>query len=363
MVMAQWSATTTVNTSSWPEGFYYLVLSGGAGKDHLIPLVVESESMAGKAVLVLNDCTMQAYNRWGGYSLYRGPDATKQERAYKVSFDRPYENFMEMELWHSPLVRAAEAIQDSGLKLAYTTEARIGTKPRLLSEAASVVFGGHSEYWSPILRHNVETSRDNGTNVVFFGANNVYWRTRMESSSLGQDRVMVCYRSAELDPMSATHPELSTTKWREGPHPKPESTLTGSMYGDLNVTGTFTVSDPTFFAFAGTGAQKDDTFAGLVGGETDIVHGKDLSVQVKSPNGLHIFAHSPAAGAYNPHGWADSTFYATASGAGVINMGSLNWLQAISDPRVPKKSRSFALQVTQNIIRKSGRNHFGTPGH
>ena len=163
--------------------------------------------------------------------------------------------------------------------------------------------------------------------------------------------------------MSATHPELSTMKWREGPHPEPESTLTGSMYGDLKVKGTFTVSDPTFFAFAGTGAQKDDTFAGLVGGETDFVHGKDQKVQVENPNGLHIFAHSPAAGAHNPHDWADSTFYATASGAGVINMGSLNWLQAMADPGVPQKSRLFALQVTQNIIRESGRNRFGTPAH
>ena len=32
MVMAQWSATTTVNTSSWPEGFYYLLLSGGLAR-------------------------------------------------------------------------------------------------------------------------------------------------------------------------------------------------------------------------------------------------------------------------------------------------------------------------------------------
>ncbi len=214
MVMTQWSATTTVNTSSWPEGFYYLILSGGAGTDHLIPLVVESESMAGKAVLELNDCSMQAYNRWGGCSLYRGPDATKRERAYKVSFDRPDENFMEMDLRNSLLVRAAEAIQDSGLKLAYTTEARIGTESGLLSGAASVVFRGHSEYWSPSMQRNVETSRDYGTNVVFYGAKNVYWRTRMEPSSLGHDRVLVSFRLAELDPKSATHPGISTTKWR-----------------------------------------------------------------------------------------------------------------------------------------------------
>lgn len=359
MVTAPWAVTTTVDTSSWPEGFYYLVLSGGAGNDHLIPLVVESESMAGRAVLVLNDCTMQAYNRWGGYSLYRGPDATNGERSYKVSFDRPYENFEEMELRNSPLVRASEAIQDASLKLAYTTESRIDAKPDLLSGASSIMFSGHSEYWSPSMRHSVEASRDEGANVVFFGANNVYWRTRMEPSSLGHSRVMVCYRLPELDPMSETHPALSTTRWRSAPHPEPESTLTGSIYGDLKVTGMFTVSDPNFFAFAGTGAKKDDTFPGLVGGETDYVHGKNDVIQVENPQGLRIFAHSPAAGTHDQHGWADSTFYAAASGSGVIDLGSLNWLQSTVDPGVPQRSRSLALRVTQNIISESGRSQLG----
>ncbi|WP_195849273.1 N,N-dimethylformamidase beta subunit family domain-containing protein [Arthrobacter sp. AQ5-05] len=135
------------------------------------------------------------------------------------------------------------------------------------------------------------------------------------------------------------------------------------MYGDLKVKGTFTVSDPTFFAFAGTGAKKDYTFAGLVGGETDFVYGKDQAVQVENPDGLHIFAHSLAAGAHNQHGWADSTFYATASGESAINMGPMDWLQAMADPGVPEKSRSFALHVIQNTIPESGRNHIGAPAH
>lgn len=362
LVTTPWSATTTVDTTDWPEGFYYLVLSGGAGRDHLLPLVVESESLVGKAVLVMNDCTMQAYNRWGGYSLYRGPNADYKERAYKVSFDRPYENHQEFERRNAPMIRAAEAIQGHQLQLAYTTESRIGTSSTLVPGPASIVFSGHSEYWSPSMRHNVEFARDAGSNVIFLGANNVYWRTRMEPSSLGADRIMVCYREADLDPVTANHPELSTTMWRSKPHPEPESALTGSMYGDLRVTGAFTVSDPGFFAFAGTGAKMGGTYPGLIGGETDFVHEVLDQVPVQNPKGLHIFAHSPAAGTHNPHGWADATFYAAASGAGVINMGSLDWLQATSDLAVPAGSRSFAIKVTQNIIRESGRGQMGALG-
>jgi hypothetical protein len=307
MVSCHWRVTTTINTAGWPEGLYYLVLTGGSGRDHMIPLVVESASVVGKTVLVINDCTMQAYNKWGGYSLYTGPSHRHADRSYKVSFDRPYLNFDEIERHNAPLIRAAEAIADTGLNLAYTTEARISGNPRLVSGAAAVIFAAHSEYWSPALRRAVEGARDTGTNVVFFGANNVYWRTRLEASFTGEERVLVCYREARLDPYRLSRPDTTTTRWRQGPVPEPESTLTGSVYGDLGVTGTFTVTDPGFFAFAGTGAARDATYAGLTAGEVDRLYPTAQRPEFAHASNLLIFAHSPAAGAHHAHGWSDST--------------------------------------------------------
>ena len=69
------------------------------------------------------------------------------------------------------------------------------------------------------------------------------------------------------------------------------------------------------------------------------------------PANLHVFAHSPAAGARNRHGWSDAAVYLADSGAGVLNLASMIWLQAQADPRTPESSRSFALKVTQNIVR------------
>ncbi|NUU33206.1 N,N-dimethylformamidase beta subunit family domain-containing protein [Arthrobacter sp. C9C5] len=358
MVSCPWHVTTTVNTTGWPDGFYYLVLTDGSRREHRIPLIVESASVVGKAVLVFNDCTMQAYNKWGGYSLYTGPNRSTATRSYKVSFDRPYRNFNEVELRNAPLVRAAEAIDDPALKLAYTTEARISRNPALVSGAAAVVFAGHSEYWSPSLRRTIEGARDKGTNIVFFGANNVYWRTRLESSFTGTNRVLVCYRKARLDPYRRRHPEAVTTQWRQGPVSKPESTLTGSVYGDLGVKGTFTVTDPSFFAFAGTGAVRGATYPGLTAGETDRVFPATKRQKFRYPKTLRIFAHSPASGTHASHGWSDSTFYTAPSGAWVLNMGTLDWLQAQGDGAVPARSRAFARQVTQNIIREAAREPF-----
>jgi len=351
MVSCPWQVTTSINTTGWPEGLYYLVLSGGAGWDHMIPLVVESASVVGKTVLVFSDCTMQAYNQWGGYSLYTGPTQARTDRSYKVSFDRPYRNFDEVDRRNAPLIRAAEAITDTDLNLAYTTEARISGNPRLVNGAAAVVFAAHSEYWSPALRRTIEGARDAGTNVVFFGANNVYWRTRLEASFAGEDRVLVCYRKALLDPFRLSHPDATTTRWREGPVPDPESTLTGSVYGDLGVTGMFTVTEPGFFAFRGTGAAQGDTYAGLTAGEVDRLYPTAGRPEFAHARDLVVFAHSPAAGRHTSHGWSDSTFYTAPSGAGVLNMGTMNWLQAQTDQGVPARSREFAARVTQNIIR------------
>ena len=263
-----WKISLKLDTSTWPEGFYYLVLSAPspwfsrtpAPRAHMIPLVVESASLAGKAVLVFNDLTMQAYNKWGGASLYTGRDGKVPSRSLKVSFDRPYANPDVFETYNAPMIRTAESITDSRVALGYTTEARLAGNPALLTAAAAVLFSGHSEYWTHGMRHSVESARDAGTNVAFFGANNVYWRTRTEPSALGPDRLVVCYREAALDPLASAHPELATTRWRDAPYPEPECSLTGSMYGDLRVTGTFTVTEPSFFAFQGTGVKRGATF-------------------------------------------------------------------------------------------------------
>jgi hypothetical protein len=302
---------------------------------------------------------MQAYNRWGGYSLYAGPGNRYRTRSYKVSFDRPYSNFSEIDERDSPLIHAAEAFRDPDLRLAYTTEARISMNPSLVKGAAAVIFSGHSEYWSPALRRTIETARNHGTNLVFFGANNVYWRTRLEASRTGAGRVEVCYRDARLDPLRFSHPDAVTTQWRQGPRPAAESTLTGAVYGDLHATGTFTVTDPGFFAFAGTGAATGATYPGLIQGETDRVYPTARYPLLRHPANLHVFAHSPESGRHTAHGWADSTFYTTAAGAGVLDMGSMDWLLAQTEGTVPARSRVFARRVTQNIIRAAAAGPLG----
>ena len=71
-VHADWKRTLTFGTAGWPEGAYLLRLDADNGHQRYIPLVVRSVRGSGRTVLMHAPATWQAYNRWGGYSLYYG---------------------------------------------------------------------------------------------------------------------------------------------------------------------------------------------------------------------------------------------------------------------------------------------------
>jgi len=96
----------------WPAGFYLIKLVAATGGQWQVPFVVRSDSSAGRVALVLPLTTWQAYNDWGGLSLYHGPGGRSDfsGRSYAVSFDRPYPAPGAGEFLYSalPMVAAAE---------------------------------------------------------------------------------------------------------------------------------------------------------------------------------------------------------------------------------------------------------------
>src|SRR5689334_22861418 len=70
-VFTRWEPALTVATGGWPEGAYLLRLDASHGHQRYVPLIVRSAAGAGKTVLVHAPETWQAYNLWGGYSLYQ----------------------------------------------------------------------------------------------------------------------------------------------------------------------------------------------------------------------------------------------------------------------------------------------------
>ena len=90
-VRTPWRPSLTLPTADWPPGAYLLRLDGRTGQRY-VPLTIRSPETAGRTVLILPVTTWQAYNDWGGYSLYHGPGGLNDfdNRSVAVSFDRPY---------------------------------------------------------------------------------------------------------------------------------------------------------------------------------------------------------------------------------------------------------------------------------
>ena len=88
-------------------------IDGIPGSSHIV-FVVRDDSGASNVLFQTSDETWQAYNSYGGNSLYTGQPGTNPGRAYKVSYNRPFntrENAPEDWLFNAeyPMVRWLEA--------------------------------------------------------------------------------------------------------------------------------------------------------------------------------------------------------------------------------------------------------------
>ena len=346
-VVAPWRRDLTVDTHGWQPGFYVFKLRTGQGHEVLVPYVVSSPSAAGTVALVAPITTWQAYNEWGGYSLYHGPEGDR--RSYAVSFDRPYNGATGANDFRTAAVPIIVRAEELGIPLSYFTNVDLHTSPGLLEGARGYVSMGHDEYWTTTMRAVVTEARDAGTNLAFLGANTMYWRVRLEDRATGPARVVVGYRSdAALDPRRDDRPREATARFRDAPMPDPEQELIGMMYECYPVDTDYVVASPGWWGFRGAGVSRGDRIPGLVGPEADRVYPTRTL-----PRPMQILSHSP----YSCGGVttaAESVYYTAPSGAGVFNAGTLRWGCAMVDrcerPLGARTAR-FVEIVTGNVLR------------
>ena len=359
MVSTRWRPSLTVPTTGWPEGAYLLRLDASRGPERYVPVTVRSATTAGKVVLVMGVTTWQAYNLWGGYSLYDGPGGVAS-RSYAVSFDRPYDQngASLFTVFDEPALAVAE--HTPGVPLAYETDVDLDRDPGLLAGARAVISLGHDEYYSAAMRQALLDARGAGTNLAFLGANAMYRHIRFASSALGSDRIEICYKEAALDPLYGVRNSQTTQNWRDPPDPRPESVITGVFYECNPVSAPYVVVDPKNWIFAGTGVHKGTSFPGMVGPEYDRVN-----PAVPFPRPLEILAHSPLT-CDGVNTYADSAYYTVPSGAGVFAAGTMRWVCAMRGSScghgVSGAARRFADRATQNLLRAfaagpAGRTH------
>ncbi len=331
LVQARWPLAFTLQTNAhWVSGMYMVKLTAANGQQSYIPFILRSSQASAYAFIHAVN-TDEAYNFWGGTSLYNDfTHAFKAQRAFKVSFDRPFEQDTGAGLffWFEyPMVRWLE---QHGYDVSYLADPDLQNAPTLLQKYHALLVVGHSEYWSKQMLATLENAVNQGINLAVFGANNIYWQIRYEASQNAgsqslPDRVLVCYKDKALDPLYGKDNSVVTVKFRDDPLNNAEQSLLGSMWAGQweprKGSYPWIVADASNWIFAGTGLKNGDSLPGLIGYEYDKVDPTYFM-----PPGVAILSNSPVVNDINQQkDVSNSTLYTTASGARVFNVGTFEW--------------------------------------
>jgi hypothetical protein len=352
-IECSWPVSFTIQTDpSWTSGVYLVKLQRDDGYQHWAIFTVRADERKGVAVVQSSVTTYQAYNYWGGRSLYTTPIAQE------VSFDRPYvEGYGAGQYFRfeHDFVRWAES---RGFDLTYLTNLDVDRDSTLLIGQKLFLSLGHDEYWSHTARASVEAALGTGVNAAFLSGNSVYWQIRLEPSRIDPSRPQrteVCYKlQGALDPDAGT--PLETVEFHSPPVNDPENALMGVGYTGawLLVNGPYVVRNAGHWVYDGTGVADGDTIPGIAGYEVNRTQDNG-----SSPPGLEVLAHSPVSATTGRPEWHEAAAYTRSSGAFVFAAGTIQWTWGLSEPGV---ADARVQRITENLFRRAGLTPAGSSG-
>ena len=354
--------------SNWQPAVYEADFPVNNGYGQLVFAVQPAVSGSYSDILViLPSNTWQAYNNFGGKSLYEF-NSSNGVRSYKVSYNRPFTSGAQWDYyrWTDVFIHW---IENLGINVEFANNVYVDKNPSLLGNYNIVIDVGHDEYWSYPERHQFTEFINNGGRLMILGGNTCWWQVRFEDNF----RTVICYKDSTLDPLTGTADSLVTVNWYNNPVNNPENSLTGVSfrgggyvnngnhlphsegYGDYAAFNTF------HWIFKGTGLKEGQEFgfnSEIVGYETDgakfnwqdgipTVTGED-----ETPLNFRILGLSPAD---NPEGFLNThatmgLFY-TPSGGAVFDVATTDWAEGLSSDDTVKK-------ISENVLRKFIKGYF-----
>ena len=227
-VSASWAVPSTA-----VSGLYIAHLvrddSSDPGGDSQIPFVVRNDSSHSDIVVATSDATWQAYNDYGGNSLYTctvscppgNPLAYKA--AYSVSYNRPFDGAFQTDGGASYLYYAEyqmiRFLEENGYDVSYVSDSDLDASGSLLLNHKLFISSGHDEYWSGNEVANVKAARAAGVNLAFFSGNEIFWKTRFGPSQDGSNtpyRTLTTYKETHFNaPTDPSDPPTWTGAWAD----------------------------------------------------------------------------------------------------------------------------------------------------
>jgi N,N-dimethylformamidase beta subunit-like protein/List-Bact-rpt repeat protein len=360
-IVCTWDPSFTLAVpDTWTSGIFVAVLNNAAGFQNYIVFVVRDDSRTADLLYQLGVNTLQAYNNWPndnntGKSLYNynsfgATTITGTTRAAKVSFDRPYRDdgsggLFYWQLWELYLI---QWLEKNGYNVAYSTDLDTHLNGSRLLNFKGFMSAGHNEYWSKPMYDNVQSARDNGVNLAFFGANAIYWQVRYEPSAAGvPNRILVCYKDPSIDPVQGS---TTTVQWRDALLNRPEQALMGVQFSDENGSQNFpyVVTNSSSWVYGNTDFTDGSSVPGIVGYEWDRFDSNFPSPPAVAGSWT-LLGNSPSVTDAGSADSSNSSIYQAQSGAWVFASGTMSWSSGLSasglaDPRIQ--------QATTNVLNR-----------
>ena len=366
----RWKATLSFAIPpALPSGVYVVRLNAGDGAQADCIFVVRSRRRA-RLLVELPTATWQAYNAWGGDSLYPGGKrvgATRSRQGVEVSYDRPYATQTGAGEFFIREVAMVRFLERHRYPVSYTTIESLDEDPRQALGARALIDVGHSEYWSARAARAFARTRDRGTDLLFLSSDTMAWRVRFAaataaSSQAGEpDHRIIAYKQyAPRDPDRAEP---------SGAFPLGGADIAGSAYdGCITPRLPRRRGPPVYrlyawapapdlrpgWLFARSGVSARTRIGGIVGYELD-------ERTAGSPRGTAVVGGggrvcgpetepSPARGTL-----AQSTLYTARSGAFVFASGTLAWLYGLepvpqASPDAPTAPDARVVAITRNLL-------------
>jgi Domain of unknown function (DUF4082)/Fibronectin type III domain/Bacterial Ig domain len=225
-VSASWTVPSTA-----VSGVYIAHLvrddSQDPGGDSQIMFVVRNDASHSGALVATSDATWEAYNDYGGNSLYSCTVACPSgnplayKAAYAVSYNRPNDGALNTDGGASNFYYAeyqmVRWMEENGYDVSYTSDSQLDSASgaALIANHKLFISSGHDEYWSAGEYQNLKAALTSGVNEAYFSGNEMFWKTRWANDASGTPyRTLISYKETHFNaPTDPQDPGTWTGAW------------------------------------------------------------------------------------------------------------------------------------------------------
>jgi hypothetical protein len=303
-----WQPTMRISVPADARPDLYLLYLESAVNQFVVPVIVRSPAPPEVAFVCSTD-TWNAYNRWGGHSLYISLWEPEERRWVSHHRPNPYANPYGPGIFH--LLEAESHVLKHLARngVTYGVYSDDDLVAGRLEGCKTVVLAGHNEYWCKEKVEEFDRLQAAGVNVLCLSGNTMFRRIVRDRLRDGFSRYGY-YTAEEVSPRLGA---IYTGAGRETMAP-------------------YVVREPEHWIFEGTNVKAGDRFgtvghSGLLGSsvETD-------KVNEFSPQGVAVVAKGE-----NPeNSGADWVVFRHKNGGLVVNAGSISVGLNVPDPVIDR---------------------------